>query len=244
MFANCTSFTQSLFWKIPETTNTTDMFRNCGISDLNEILPSELHTIAEPILVPYMNEVDPITLDEPLKTKESYNEYFSDQNNILLMIVGTGAPKYIFLARDSLNHSMDMDDEQNGIVFLCNGEYPTTYNITKHILIDFIPYFNLRKIGGYGYTRASQIQFILGDHNQFYVLSQVDTAISAASWGMYMLGIANASSGTHCQEGTGGAIYDIQIAKIEKPTSRRSRKRKRSSRPTRSRSRKRQTQAL
>ena len=141
-------------------------------------------------------------------------QHLQDKDNILLILQHPVNHKYVFLSRSIFRSQMNMNDSSNGIVLICKEAPLQAMMITPDLLRDLTPYFNLRKIALYGYVLASQIQAIIKGTHQIYILSEIDTALSVVSWGFYN-SMTGASSASHCQPGSGGIIYNLEMVNPE-----------------------------
>ena len=154
------------------------------------------------------------TAIDPLEGEVNIRDFLKeDRDNIVFYRENEFFPFH----RQDLVPMLDMKKADNSIVFICK-ETGHALSITREFLKDETPYFKLRTLGMYGgYANASEIKAILEDvdKNQvFYIsTSEEEKPPSVVSWDIYING-ADATSGSHCQEGQTDTIYKIEIAKI------------------------------
>ena len=159
--------------------------------------------------IPYNISIDETGYDF-IDGDTNIKEFLKDLDNFLFIInSGNRTNQHFLFNKENLKNEIY---NKSNYVYICR-EISSKLMITKDELRDETEYFNLRKIGMYDYALVEQIQYITNNNkkNRIFMFTKTqDEAPSVVSWNIYNNPGTNVVSASHCQDGQGGFIYNIE----------------------------------
>jgi len=141
--------------------------------------------------------------------------FLTDDSDNFLFIINSGTETNEYRLFNKENLKTILNDESN-YVYICK-EISHKLMISKEDLRDETEYINLRKLGMYDYALVEQIQYIANNNKKdriFMFTKTQEKAPSVVSWNIYNNPGTNVVSASHCQEGQGGFIYNIETVDV------------------------------
>jgi hypothetical protein len=142
-------------------------------------------------------------------------KFLTDDSDNFLFIINSGTETNEYRLFNKENLKTILNDESN-YVYICK-EISHKLMISKEDLRDETEYINLRKLGMYDYALVEQIQYIANNNKKdriFMFTKTQEKASSVVSWNIYNNPGTNVVSASHCQEGQGGFIYNIETVDV------------------------------
>jgi hypothetical protein len=141
--------------------------------------------------------------------------FLTDDSDNFLFIINSGTETNEYRLFNKENLKTILNDESN-YVYICK-EISHKLMISKEDLRDETEYINLRKLGMYDYALVEQIQYIANNNKKdriFMFTKTQEEAPSVVSWNIYNNPGTTVVSASHCQEGQGGFIYNIETVDV------------------------------